>query len=252
MSPTGHGAHSGAGAHAIEVEFARFEPGFRSAWHSAPRAQLIYPSKRVMTLRVRGAVFVVPPLQACWLPAGEAHAVEAPAGLEMHSVYVSGKNMGLPQTSGVVSVDALTRQLIFSLAQRERRGAQRRAAMTWLLVDSIALGRQTPLVVPELAHKLLAPIAAALAADPADARRLEDWARRAGVSSRTLARLFLREAGMSFSAYRRQVRLLAAIQRLGAGRSVTEVAHDLGFGSASSFAAMFRQATGATPRRYFG
>ena len=48
--------------------------------------------------------------------------------------------------------------------------------------------------------------------------QLVDWADSSGLSRRTLTRLFRRETGQSFSAWRQRVRLLEALARLGAGR----------------------------------
>jgi AraC-like DNA-binding protein len=80
--------------------------------------------------------------------------------------------------------------------------------------------------------------------------QLVDWADRSGLSRRTLTRLFRRETGQSFSAWRQRVRLLEALARLGAGESVTSVALDVGYDSPSAFTAMFRRELGAAPRRY--
>ena len=59
-----------------------------------------------------------------------------------------------------------------------------------------------------------------------------------------------REVRMTFQAYRQQVRVRAAIHRLGMGAAVTTVAYELGFSSVSNFIATFRKSVGATPGRY--
>jgi AraC-like DNA-binding protein len=56
---------------------------------------------------------------------------------------------------------------------------------------------------------------------------------------------------MSFMEFRRQLRLHAAMERLAAGQPVSIVAHDLGFSTTANLIAMFRPATGTTPRAYF-
>jgi AraC-like DNA-binding protein len=56
---------------------------------------------------------------------------------------------------------------------------------------------------------------------------------------------------LSFRAWRQQVRLLGALERLAAGQAVTTVAWELGYESPSAFGAMFRRALGTTPGRYF-
>jgi AraC-like DNA-binding protein len=88
-------------------------------------------------------------------------------------------------------------------------------------------------------------------ASPGDDRDLTQWGRHAGASARTLARLFRRETGMTFAGWRRRLRLLAAVSRLGAGESVAMVADDLGYHSPSAFVAMFRRSLGTSPGRYF-
>ena len=80
---------------------------------------------------------------------------------------------------------------------------------------------------------------------------MADWARLAGASGRTLARLFLRETGMTFGQWRQQARLLEASRRMAVGQSVLTVALDLGYESSSAFIVMFRRALGTTPGRYF-
>jgi AraC-like DNA-binding protein len=90
-----------------------------------------------------------------------------------------------------------------------------------------------------------------MTANPGDVRTLADWARTVGAGSRTLARLFLAETGMSFRHWHQQVRLLEALRRLASQEPVTTVALDLGYDSPSAFIAMFKRALGMTPGQYF-
>ena len=83
-----------------------------------------------------------------------------------------------------------------------------------------------------------------------DNRGLEKWSKFAGVSTRTLARLFQAETGMSFRAWRQQLRLQRALEMLADGQAVTSVALDLVYDSPSAFIAMFRRTLGASPTRY--
>ncbi len=52
-------------------------------------------------------------------------------------------------------------------------------------------------------------------------------------------------------AWRRQLRLLHALERLASGESVTTVALALGYDSTSAFISMFRRNLGRTPGSYF-
>src|SRR6266481_3557132 len=85
---------------------------------------------------------------------------------------------------------------------------------------------------------------------PGDQRPLAAWAKRVNASSRTLARRFQSESGLSFGAWRQQARVLEAMGRLGGGAPVTQVALDLGYESVSAFSAMFRRSAGASPSHF--
>ena len=235
----------------VEVEHTSYPPGFASGWHSHDFAQLIYPSRGVMTLRTKSGTWVVPPLRACWLPASAEHQVEAPFGLEMLSAYCSGPGLDrLRARTGIVQVSGLLRESILALASG-KRPARQRLAIIVVFAGELRFQTPTQLHLPTLRSSKLARIAAAWRRDPADGRTLEDWARELGMASRTLAREFQREARITFTQYRTEFRLQAAIERLAADHSVTTVAYDLGFGSPSNFIAMFRKATGVTPAAFF-
>ena len=64
--------------------------------------------------------------------------------------------------------------------------------------------------------------------------------------------MILAETGLSFRAWRRQARLMKAVEWLSLGASVGEVSERLGYEGPSAFVAGFRKAFGVTPGRYFG
>lgn len=235
----------------IEVEHDPFPAGFSGEWHHHRQAQLIYPGRGVMVLHTRHGQWVVPPLQGCWLPAGEDHRVETSAGFEMLSAYCRGPLLRrLPERCGVVAVSPLLREVILALEGRAATGRARHR-LCLVFADELRLEPAPRLFLQPLVSPALRAIEAALAAEPGHAGTLAGWASLLGTTTRSLARAFQREARMSFTAWRRQVRLRAALVWLAEGQSVTAVAHELGFGSASAFIRDFRQATGITPKHYF-
>jgi AraC-like DNA-binding protein len=120
-----------------------------------------------------------------------------------------------------------------------------------VILDKLHDLEPAPLSLPLASDKRVRRVGDALLENPADERSLEDWALQVGASARTLARLFVNETGLTFAEWRRQVRLLEAIDRLGKGQAVTRVALDLGYESPSAFIAMFRRTLGAPPGKYF-
>jgi AraC-like DNA-binding protein len=87
-----------------------------------------------------------------------------------------------------------------------------------LLLGDIGRMPEVSLHVPIPLDLRLARICEAVLADTSSDLTLDDWADRSGLSRRTLTRLFRRETGQSFSAWRQRVRLLEALAHLGAGR----------------------------------
>ncbi len=231
-----------------------YADGHVIARHRHKRAQLLYPSSGVITVTSRYGSWVVPPLRAAWVPPATDHEVRITGEVSMRSVNIAAAAArGLPRQCCVVSVSALLRELILRAAQLpmlyDERGSAGRIIR--LLLDEIHAPPVLPLHLPAPGHPRLKPVCDAILREPELEHSLEGWSRRIGASSRTVARLFRRETGMSFSAWRQQARLLEALKRLAAGRPVTSVALDMGYASPSAFISMFRRVFGTTPGRYF-
>jgi len=79
---------------------------------------------------------------------------------------------------------------------------------------------------------------------------LENWGRRVGAGSRTLAGLFRSETGMTFRQWRPQVKILEALRRLGEGDAATTMAIDPRYGNPSTFIFMHEKSLGKTPDQY--
>ncbi len=120
-----------------------------------------------------------------------------------------------------------------------------------VILDELRALPSAPLHLPRARDRRLARVTEALLADPADARGLDAWARAAGASPRTLARLFAKETGLTFRAWRQRARLLHALVELAARKPVTSVAFEAGYDSPSAFIAAFKREFGPTPARYF-
>jgi AraC family transcriptional regulator len=82
-----------------------------------------------------------------------------------------------------------------------------------------------------------------------DSLRLADLAREVGLSVFHLCRTFRAATGSSLHAYRNQVRLHEALDRLEGGGDLTQMGLDLGYSSHSHFTAAFRELFGAPPSR---
>ena len=120
-----------------------------------------------------------------------------------------------------------------------------------LILDELRMLPILPLHLPEPREASLLALCRHIQATLAQPWTLEQAAAHLSVSGRTLSRRFQRETGLHFSDWVRRARLLAALNALATGRSVLEVALDLGYDSPSAFSAMFRRVLGVAPSDYF-
>ncbi len=236
------------------VALASDHPGpHRFARHRHRRAQLVYAIAGFMTVETASGTWAVAAQHAVWVPAGIEHEVRSAGPLAMRTLYIHpAVAAGLPESCCVLRVPALLRELILRATalpdevQPDGPGARLLA----VIPDELRALEPEPLHLPLPRDRRLRAVTERLGAAPADDRPLGDWAAAVGVSERTLARLFLRETGLTFGAWRQRLRLMSAVVRLAEGQAVTTVAYDLGYGSPSAFIAMFKRAFGQTPGRY--
>jgi AraC-like DNA-binding protein/quercetin dioxygenase-like cupin family protein len=232
-----------------------FLDGSRIEPHCHPRAQLTWAVRGVMTVTAARGTWVVPPNRALWIPAETEHAIRMSGAVAMRAVYIDAAvAKTVAAECKVILVSPLLRALMLELvaAPLDYDESGRFGHVAALFLDEIRLLDAQPLHIPMPRDKRLLRVCEALLRDPRRRETLEAWSAQAGASSRTLARLFERETGMRFVAWRHQVRLAEALVRLAQGRDIAAAARAAGYDSTSAFSAMFRQALGKPPREYFG
>ncbi|MFM0392342.1 AraC family transcriptional regulator [Paraburkholderia phytofirmans] len=141
----------------------------------------------------------------------------------------------------MIAVGDLLRASILGMfdAQADNACEGRAALIVRLLEDADEVAHLARLPLP--GHARLRSICESLIAEPANSDTLERWAERIGASSRTVARLFRQETGMSFGQWHKQLRLAEAMSKLSVGHPAAQVAHDLGYADVSTFTVMFRR-----------
>ncbi|ASR36214.1 AraC family transcriptional regulator [Prauserella marina] len=218
--------------------------------HSHTHHQLAWTRRGVLGVGVAGVYWVLPPTRALWLPAGVTHTTGATRDAVLCSLYLAPEQCPLdwPEPTAV-GIDGLLAELIEYLARGDLDAAARSRAEA-LLPDLLRPLPTRPIDVPAPSDERVQVVAAALLANPADQRSLSAHALAAGVSRRTMTRLFVHDTGMSFDQWRTQVRLRASLPLLAEGQPVSRVAHSVGYATASAFLAAFRRTVGTTPRRY--
>lgn len=223
--------------------------------HTHRRGQFAFAASGTISVFTSRGNLVVPPQRACWIPAGIAHQMHMRGPVTMLNAFFipdAARIAGLPDDCRVLGVSPFLRNLLMeavdlpALYELDARAGK----IMSLLLDEIAAMPSLSLNTPLPEEPRLARLCRHLIDHPSLAVDIDKMAADAGLSRRTFTRLFRAQTGVSFTEWRQQACLLAAINRLGNGESVTRVALDLGYGSPSAFTALFRRVLGASPTHY--
>jgi AraC-like DNA-binding protein len=221
--------------------------------HRHRKAQVLLVLRGVLTCEAQGGLWLVPPQSAIWIPGGMMHALKVSGAIEGYNAFIDpALTAGLPAACCTVAVTPLLRELLvraasFPLVYPEG-GAE--SHLVTLLLDELAAAPIERFHLPMPADVRLRKIVGMMMANPSDRGTMDTWADRAGLSERTMARLVVRETGMSFGRWRKQLTIMLALQWMAQGASIQRVAIGLGYDSAGSFVTMFRKTLGTSPARY--
>jgi len=221
--------------------------------HVHPRAQIIYQFTGVYRVKTALGSFVVPPNQAIWIPSLIYHETFTNDSARALMLFVDRTYTGnLSHDCMVVNVSPLLSELFIRAVQygNDYPATGKEARFVEVMLDEIGSLEPAPLCLPLASDKRLRRVMDLLLEQPAEDRGIDQLAALCGASSRTIARLFRKQTGMTFAEWRRQLRLLEAIDLLGQGQSVTNVALEMGYRSPSAFVAMFHRTLGASPSHY--
>ncbi|QSB44342.1 helix-turn-helix transcriptional regulator [Tsuneonella flava] len=220
--------------------------------HSHEQGQLLGSLQGVVSVGTDQGHWIVPPVNAVWLPPHAEHWVTSSGAFRGWSVYVAKEVCEtLPNSVRVISHSGLLREAVArAAAWKEPPLTQAQGHIAGVILDEIASTPEEPFGLPMPLDPRLQKIARALADDPSERRSMNAWAAWAGVAPRTLSRRFVLETGLTFTAWRQRSILLRSVEMLVEGQLVTTVAFDLGYETVSSFIDLFREHFGTTPGRY--
>ena len=222
--------------------------------HTHARAQILYPIRGVYRARTSLGNWIVPPAQAIWIPPRVYHEIYSSDSVDSLLFFIDEAfAVELPRDCMAIDVSPLLREMFFRAVQlgNSYQPDSRCSRFVEVLLDEIGEMKPAPLYLPVSTDKRVGRVMELLLENPDDERDLEQFADYTGSSVRNLARLFKKETGMNFSEWRKQLVLMEAIDQLGRGKSVTQVAMELGYASSSAFIAMFRRTLGVAPGHYF-
>lgn len=246
-------------ARPVRVKARRLSAATRIVPHRHAWAQVAFSSTGVIRLTAADHTYIVPPSRAVWIPAGVEHVVTVVEDAELRTLYLhqEGAEAGAADDGWrrcrVLEVSPLLRELVQALVADgdEPADGGRERLIGALLHDELRRARPVPLGVGLPRDKRLRALCEAVIDDPARHPTLDGWAREAGASVRTVARLFRQELDTTFAEWRQQVLLAKALSMAARKRPMSHIAADLGYASPSAFTAMVRRSVGMPPSRFF-
>ena len=232
-----------------------YPDGHLIAPHQHRRGQLISGATGLVVIATAAGTWVMPPQRGMWIPPATRHHVRVVGAVTMQSLYVQpDATAGMPGHCQVVGISPFMRSLMTEAMRLplDYPLEGRAGAMMELIQHEMRQVPVLPLSLHFPAHGKLSVLCRAFMERPSIRQTIDAWAEALGMSRRSFTRLFRRETGTSFVAWRQQACLLCAMPRLAAGEAVTTVAIDLGYENPAAFTLMFRRAFGSPPLTYLG
>lgn len=230
---------------------------FVSEWHAHRKHQLLYSTRGTLLLEVEGGQWALPPQRAALIASKVRHRVAAKGPSELCTVYLAPTLLKpAPPACVVFAVDSLAQEMIRYSARwgHDRAGTDRTANLYFQALAALVpeWARQAlPFHLPVAKSAELQRAMGKVLAEFGEDLSLDEVARVAAVSPRTLARRFESEVHMGFRTFVRLVRIHRAMELLARPQArVTEVAQACGFDSLSAFTTAFVEVVRERPKDF--
>ena len=168
-----------------------------------------------------------PAMVDAWAP---PIAVDRPFALRVTPLLRSLLTAAMPDGIGADKAELIVRLMLHELTETAH-------APTFLPLPASAVGRRMAEVVLADRQQLLG---------------LHELSAHAATSVRSVSRLFPKETGLTFKAWRQRARIVQAMDSLARDTPIARVATQLGFSSTAAFSSAFRQVTAMTPTQFLG
>lgn len=195
------------------------------------------------------SMWLIPPQFALWIPARCYHRIRMTSAVSMRTLYLRRGLVSEKQCT-VLHITPLLRELIVDTVRIGKLRVRNRyeCALRDLLVAQLEMASPMPTFVTLPREARALAVSRVILRNPAESKTLAEICSEAGVSVRTIERVFRSDVGMSFELWRRQVRLTKAVELLVSGHLIKQVAFAIGYRQSGAFVATFRKAFGVTPK----
>lgn len=220
--------------------------------HAHPESELILNIKGNVSCLINNTIWIIPQQCALFIPGNVIHQTRCTANTEYCLIFVNPERIRLSDTCSFFRMSSLLKEMVLYMSKMPVNYYENTADLLFsnatlnTLEQLQAAGFSMPIPYTEK----LSMIADALMVNPAERTTLQQWAKKMGMSDRSLARLVIKETGLTFGQWRQQFQITTALRKLESGDSIQQIAWDLGYESVTAFISMFKKNFGKPPKKY--
>lgn len=228
-------------------------------WHMHSKGQLLYAENGVTRLYIAGSSFLLPTRHCAWIPAHTAHLVTSSSpNLFLRTLYFQIEpeltNPFYYQLS-IFQVSVLLREMIVHTERWAHAAQYTPQEASFLQTLKLILpdlqGASLGLRLPSSEHPKVQALIHIILENLSEKIVVETVAKKMAISTRTIARLFQAELGMSFTGFLKIARIIKALELLSLpGANVTDTAYKVGYESIPTFSNSFFEVVGARPQSF--
>lgn len=221
--------------------------------HHHREGQLLYASSGVLAITTDQGCWVVPSNHGLWIPPNVPHWTRTIGVSAIRTLYISASQAThLHRGCALIEVSPLLRELVIAALKikTECDLTGRNAKLIDLLMDEVIAAPVSSMYLPSPNGERLKGLCREIFVNGTLNWGLTECASYLNVNAKTVQRWFITDLGMSFGSWRKQARLLVALEWLALGKNILEVSLEAGYSSPSAFSAMFRKEFGVPPSTF--
>ena len=219
------------------------------------RHVMLYGLEGLFLLETDEASWRLPPSRAAWVPAGTHVKATTINRVRCAAVYLREDFApALAPTLTVFEATPVVREMFKHTRawtpQMETTPERERFLRTLVDLCREQIGPKSLFSLPKARSAELRGVLAYTRSKLAEPLRLDDVAKEAAMSPRTLMRRVKDEIGMTWGQYLHAARMIRAMEHLARGLQVTRTAYEVGYATPAAFTNAFRRYANIAPSAY--
>src|SRR5882757_5312320 len=160
----------------------------------------------VMNVHCGRSVWLIPPHFGLWIPARVPHQIRMPEPVSMRTLYIRRALVNISRSCTVLHARSFLRELIVEIVRLGtlRRGQRVERALCEVLISELQRAPAMPTAIDLPIDRRALAVAHAVMDNAGTNMPLKSLCAAAGVSARTLERIYRRDVGTDFESWRRQ------------------------------------------------